>query len=380
MKTFLTLLFLALFVLPARADEEKLARVHKIFDLPGVFSRDGVLRESIGVETLAGISSPVLKAGQSHPASAKMKFGILPDCQCAKFRLFRMPADRSQPPVEISYDAVRGFSADNKTLEVLFEITDNRKIKLSVEVAETILPGQLLEWVPAREVVSIPRIKVEPESAKLVESEVPVVLKAEAKVESLKIASAQVDCSGVAPMKCLSVQREGKTDWENFYDSIQGFDYEPGFDYELRVKVTPVENPPADASSLSYALDELVSKVPAVTEAEKVLHDIWVLKSADSKLLNAETLKNKPVLELHVKKSVYIGQAPCNRYSGGMKVLENNAIKFESAAVTRMACDDLAAETDYFALLERVDSYRREGLELILIAGDLEVLRFKKVD
>ncbi|HRK61856.1 MAG TPA: DUF4377 domain-containing protein [Candidatus Omnitrophota bacterium] len=380
MKKYWIVLILVTAVFPAWADEEKLTRVHKIFDLPGVFSRDGVLQESIGVETLAGIASPVLKAGQSFPASAKMKFGISADCQCAKFRLFRMPANGAQPPVEISYDAVRGFSSDNKTLEILFEITDNRKVKLSVEVAETILPGQLLEWVPAKEIVSIPQPKVEPVAAKPVESEKPAAPKAEAKVESFKIASAQVDCMGVAPMKCLSIQREGKTDWENFYDSIQGFDYEPGFDYEVKVKVTPVENPPADASSLSYALEELVAKVPAVTEEEKVLHDIWVLKSADSKLLNPETLKNKPVLELHVKKSVYIGQAPCNRYSGGMKVLENNAIKFESAAVTRMACDDLAAETDYFALLERVDSYRREGLELILIAGDLEVLRFKKVD
>jgi len=164
MKKHLIVLLLVTAVFPAWADEEKLTRVHKIFDLPGVFSRDGVLRESIGVETLAGIASPVLKAGQSFPSSATMKFGISADCQCTKFRLFRIPADGTQP-VEISYDAVRGFSSDNKTLEVLFEITDNRKVKLSVEVAEAILPGQLLEWVPAKEIVSISKAKTEPEPA-----------------------------------------------------------------------------------------------------------------------------------------------------------------------------------------------------------------------
>ena len=41
---------------------------------------------------------------------------------------------------------------------------------------------------------------------------------------------------------------------------LEGFDYEEGFEYELEVQVDPVENPPADGSSLSYTLVEVIDK------------------------------------------------------------------------------------------------------------------------
>ena len=47
-----------------------------------------------------------------------------------------------------------------------------------------------------------------------------------------------------------------------FYSQIEGFEYEEGYTYELLVQVDPVENPPADASSLNYTLMEIVDKQP----------------------------------------------------------------------------------------------------------------------
>ena len=59
---------------------------------------------------------------------------------------------------------------------------------------------------------------------------------------------------------------EGSFTFENdytlFYDAIAGFEFEPGYEYELLVQVDPVENPPADASNLQYTLIEEVSKNP----------------------------------------------------------------------------------------------------------------------
>ena len=68
------------------------------------------------------------------------------------------------------------------------------------------------------------------------------------------IGDAKVDCEGEASQKCLQIKEEGQTDWTYFYDHIEGFDYEAGFFYKLKVKVTKIENPPADASSLHYRL------------------------------------------------------------------------------------------------------------------------------
>jgi hypothetical protein len=76
-----------------------------------------------------------------------------------------------------------------------------------------------------------------------------------------------VDCQGVAPQKCYQVKAHPEDDYRLFYSSIQGFQYEPGYEYELRVRVEPVDNPPADASAYSYVLVDVVSKTRASEEA-----------------------------------------------------------------------------------------------------------------
>ena len=66
------------------------------------------------------------------------------------------------------------------------------------------------------------------------------------------------DCEGVAPMKCFEVNEQ------LFYESIEGFDYEEGYVYRLRIERTDLypgeKEPPQDASRYSYRLIEVVSK------------------------------------------------------------------------------------------------------------------------
>ncbi len=49
------------------------------------------------------------------------------------------------------------------------------------------------------------------------------------------IAPETVDCIGVAPQKCLQIKENLEDDWIFFYGNIEGFDYEPGYFYELRI-------------------------------------------------------------------------------------------------------------------------------------------------
>ena len=79
----------------------------------------------------------------------------------------------------------------------------------------------------------------------------------------LYVNSQEVDCMGVAPQKCLQVRRDESESWNYFYDAIEGFTFEPGFVYTLRVHEEEIENPPADASSLRITLEEVVSKTPS---------------------------------------------------------------------------------------------------------------------
>lgn len=69
-----------------------------------------------------------------------------------------------------------------------------------------------------------------------------------------------IDCQGIVAQKCMLVRQELNTGWRIFYDSIQGFIYESGYDYELLVRKEAIENPPADASSERYVLEAVVNK------------------------------------------------------------------------------------------------------------------------
>ncbi|MGL5684091.1 MAG: DUF4377 domain-containing protein [Marinifilaceae bacterium] len=76
------------------------------------------------------------------------------------------------------------------------------------------------------------------------------------------IASEQADCMGVAPQKCMLIKIGDAKDWTYFYSAIEGFTYEPGYEYVLEVKEEKVANAPADASSIKYILKKVVSKTP----------------------------------------------------------------------------------------------------------------------
>lgn len=78
--------------------------------------------------------------------------------------------------------------------------------------------------------------------------------------EKITVASAYVDCVGVAPQKCLLIKRAGEQNWRYWHSGIEGFDYEPGYEYVIRVRKENIENPAMDQSSIRYILVKVVSK------------------------------------------------------------------------------------------------------------------------
>ena len=82
-------------------------------------------------------------------------------------------------------------------------------------------------------------------------------------VLTLDVAAARVACQGAFSQECYSVRQPSTTNWTLFYDTIEGFDYQSGFEYTIRVERRSVPNPPADGSSFSYRLLAVLRKVPA---------------------------------------------------------------------------------------------------------------------
>lgn len=97
----------------------------------------------------------------------------------------------------------------------------------------------------------------------------------EPEILTLQVAEMLVACTGVAPRKCLLVRESANTDWELFYDDIEGFVYEAGNRYTLKLQKNMVENPPADASAYRWELLDIISQrtVPNTVELQSFTQD-----------------------------------------------------------------------------------------------------------
>jgi hypothetical protein len=70
-----------------------------------------------------------------------------------------------------------------------------------------------------------------------------------------------IACMAMAPTECMSAGPTAQGPWSYmFVWSIEGFQYQPGFLYELRIVDIPDPHPPADGPSVRHVLVRLVSK------------------------------------------------------------------------------------------------------------------------
>ncbi len=86
----------------------------------------------------------------------------------------------------------------------------------------------------------------------------------EERVVTMDIASQRVACFpplGNAP--CLHVREHPEPEWRFFYGEIEGFQFEPGFEYTIRVAVRDIPNPNPDAPGRVYRLLAVLRKVAA---------------------------------------------------------------------------------------------------------------------
>jgi hypothetical protein len=79
----------------------------------------------------------------------------------------------------------------------------------------------------------------------------------------LYVAPHTVECTGMVVQQCMLTRQSPTAEWTYFYGGIDGFTYEPGFDWTLLVRTRTIENPPADGSSIEYRLLGVLDKIPA---------------------------------------------------------------------------------------------------------------------
>ena len=199
-----------------------------------------------------------------------------------------------------------------------------------------------------------------------------------------EINSYRVPCVGVGPMDCLQVRREssGAEGWQNFYSEIQGFDYEPGYLYRLRVRETrlPPEQVPADASSIRYELLEIVEKR---RDPRLAIHDIWALERIGDARPDLAGGGPPPYLEFNIPRSEYIATGACGSFRGEILALSAEELRLGPATGSPedRGCNGDPLLSELSARLGTTAHWHRSGLSLTLSDDSgTALLTFRKID
>lgn len=88
----------------------------------------------------------------------------------------------------------------------------------------------------------------------------------ESRVETWTVASEKgVDgiILGFGYTPAYIVKTSPNAEWQTFSDAIGNFTFEKGYQTEMLVRIDPIPDPPADASSVRYTMVQLISRTPA---------------------------------------------------------------------------------------------------------------------
>ena len=81
--------------------------------------------------------------------------------------------------------------------------------------------------------------------------------------EILTIGPYRTTCFGPFEQECYLEYNEEEQKWHFFYESIQGFDFEPGYIYRLKVRLEERPEGIQDVGKYEYHLIEVLSKEEA---------------------------------------------------------------------------------------------------------------------
>ncbi|WP_297097583.1 META domain-containing protein [uncultured Draconibacterium sp.] len=194
--------------------------------------------------------------------------------------------------------------------------------------------------------------------------------------------SYRVDCVGVGPMKCLLVQKAETPEagkWTNFYSKIEGFEYEPGFIYKLKVKEEQLENVPADASSIKYILVEVLEKKE---DTKLALDGSWEALKINGSVIKLPRMRGAgllPNLQINIRDMQINGIDNCNNFTGQITEIDESTIELGAIAGTQKMCPDMSISKAFNEALLAVKKYElRENNLVFTDEAGTELLEFTK--
>ena len=107
---------------------------------------------------------------------------------------------------------------------------------------------------------------------------------------------------------------------------------------------------------LCYVLLGGISSCHSTMDKVKLDEVKWELETLNGKEVKLSGSDNVIFIEFDSSEKRVNGRAACNRFFGDYEV-DGEKLNFSPMGATRMSCPDLSKETEFFKMLDAVDTY-----------------------
>ncbi|WP_293952667.1 MULTISPECIES: DUF4377 domain-containing protein [unclassified Sphingobacterium] len=166
-------------------------------------------------------------------------------------------------------------------------------------------------------------------------------------VATWEVGENYVNAQSLGKLKCLQVKSDKRNKWEYLTSTIQGFDYQEGYRYRIRVKQTKQK----DTDSVSYSLIEVLSKERA-NELPSVAAFLARFKWNLLQLNGKDVSSSKASIGFDAKNGTITGTTGCNNFWGNFTI-KDDKISFLHLASTMRACNGINIENNFFQIFEQ---------------------------
>jgi heat shock protein HslJ len=188
--------------------------------------------------------------------------------------------------------------------------------------------------------------------------------------KTLFVAPQTVECPGADSQQCLQIKENPEDEYQPTSASIEGFEFAPGYEYELRV----VEESTDSDTESQWRLIEVVSSTPLSSPLNETQWELIRYISAQGQL--ADILAETQVT-LEFADGKLSGSAGCNSFFGDY-ASDASSLTIGSIGYTEMFCTSpegvMEQESAYLSALLDAASYTINGKNLTITSSDGETI------
>ena len=189
------------------------------------------------------------------------------------------------------------------------------------------------------------------------------------------VADRKVACAGT--YECIQVREKSNAQWRVFSDTIQGFNYEEGFEYKISVEEVSKENKLNGMYEEKYKVLKVIAKKKTdFKPSEKLPFKKWVLKAMNDGTRNLGLSDTSVFIEFNLKTGKTRGRALCNNFTTSFSCKDSN-ISITDLTSTKMMCKGEKFEGVIFSFYKKATTFKVQGNTLWLNQPGGEFLEFE---